>query len=880
MNQSNVKTPGNIIYRQDYQQPDYWLRRVELHFDIGAAQTKVVSKMHFENNPATNGGLLVLDGKQLKTHSVSLQGRLLDEHEYQLTAEQLTLGNLPDEFTLEIEVEIYPANNTALEGLYQSADFLLTQCEAEGFRKITWYPDRPDVMAIFTVTITADKNQFPVLLSNGNPVSSEDVGAGRHRVVWQDPHPKPAYLFALVAGDLEYIEDSFTTASGREVCLRIYVEKENINHCGHALESLIKSMQWDEQNFGLEYDLDHYNIVATSDFTMGAMENKGLNIFNTKYVLASAETATDTDFQGVEGVIAHEYFHNWTGNRVTCRDWFQLTLKEGLTVYRDQEFSSDMQSRSVKLIEDVRYLRNLQYPEDAGPMAHPIRPEKYQEISNFYTNTVYRKGAQVVGMYATLLGRDGFRAGMDLYFQRHDGQAVSCDDFLAAMADANNYDLDLFSRWYWQSGTPVVSASGEYCPQTREYRLTLEQATPVTADQENKQNLLIPFRMGLLSKTGKELELSLQGYQQDSEGILLLLKKKQQTFVFTDVPEPPVPSLLRGFSAPVKLDYAYSEADLVLLMAADKDDFMRWEASVRLALMVIKAQLEDPAKTLSKGITQAFRALLENQSLDPALVAEALSLPTEAYIAEQMPVIDVDAIHLARKSVEQQLGSSLQREFKRCYQAHNNGQPYDNSASSIGYRALKNRCLSYLAAAGDWPLVVSQLASADNMTDTMAALQTLVYSQHQSAYVALQEFYKRWQHDALVMDKWFAMQAIIPAGSTVELVKELLDHPGFALTNPNKVYALLGSFAKTNPVAFHRADGAGYRLFAKQVIKLDNINPQVAARMVSAFNQWRRYDAQRQQLMQTELERIAATAGLSTDVSEIVSNALRSACAC
>ncbi len=874
MQQSPTKPQRNIVYRKDYQQPDYWLSHVDLDFDISTQLTRVKSRLQFASNSATSGRELVLDGKQLKTLSIRLDGRLLEAHEYSVSGEQMRLNNLPSQFTLEFEVEICPASNTALEGLYQSADFLLTQCEAEGFRKITWYPDRPDVMAVFTVTISADKQLFPVLLSNGNPVSSEALDNGRQRVVWHDPYPKPAYLFALVAGDLEYIEDHFITSSGRKVTLRVYVEKENIDRCDYAMQSLIKSMRWDEQTYGLEYDLDHYNIVATNDFTMGAMENKGLNVFNTKYVLASSETATDADFQAVEGVIGHEYFHNWTGNRVTCKDWFQLTLKEGLTVYRDQEFSSDMQSRPVKLIEDVRYLRGLQYLEDAGPMAHPIRPEKYIEINNFYTNTVYRKGGQVVGMYATILGRDGFRRGMDLYFQRHDGQAVSCDDFLAAMADANGYDLSLFSRWYSQSGTPVVSAAGEYDPDSREYRLTLSQTTPATADQAEKQDLLIPFRMGLLDSNGKQMSLSLRGYEQDAEGVLLLLKSATETFVFTGLTEAPVPSLLRGFSAPVKLNYAYSAADLALLMAHDSDDFVRWESSVRLSLMVIDELIADPEHTVEAGIIAAFRALLENSELDCALVAEALTLPGEDYIAEQMAVIDVEAAHRARVSMERQLGLALEHELRQRYQSLNDGSAYENNATAIGRRALKNRCLAFLAAAGDLPLADAHLAVADNMTDTMAALKILVHAQADTAKVALVEFANRWRTDALVMGKWFALQATIPADATVESVKGLLEHPDFSLRNPNKVYALLGAFSKSNPVAFHRHDGAGYRWFADQVIILDGINPQVAARMVSAFNQWQRYDLQRQELMRIELARIAAVEGLSPDVYEIVNSAL------
>ena len=874
MKQPQTENQPHIIYRKDYQQPDYWLCQVDLDFDIDPEKTRVFSRLQFEKNQQQSGHELVLDGKELETVSIKVDGRQLAVDEYCIDGERLCIKGMPDKFVLEIEVVINPSTNTALEGLYSSGDFLSTQCEAEGFRKITWYPDRPDVMAAFNVTITADKARYPVLLSNGNPVSSEDLNDGRHRVLWQDPHPKPAYLFALVAGQLEFIEDHFTTASGREVILRVYVEKENIGQCQHAMESLIKSMRWDEQEFGLEYDLDHFNIVATNDFNMGAMENKGLNIFNTKYVLAIPETATDFDFQGVEGVIGHEYFHNWTGNRVTCKDWFQLTLKEGLTVYRDQEFSSDMQSRAVKLIEDVRYLRATQYPEDAGPMAHPIRPDKYIEINNFYTMTVYRKGAQIVRMYATLLGRAGFRKGMDLYFQRHDGEAVSCDDFLAAMADANDYDLSMFSRWYSQSGTPELYASGMYDAEQQTYHLTLKQNTPPTADQSEKQALLLPVKMGLLNSAGQALQLQLAGAEPTGAEALLLLDCDEKTFVFTGINEAPVPSLLRDFSAPVKLHYDYSAADLALLMAHDSDDFVRWESSVRLSLKVILEQMENPVDKPDEKLLTAFTAMLNNPDLDPALVAEALSLPGEDYIAEQMEVVDVQRVHTARNQVMAQLGQALATDFRTRYQSMNDSGTYSKSAQAIGRRALKNRCLSYLAASGDFSLVEAQLASADNMTDTMVALTLLVHAGADSAPIALAAFETQWQDEALVMDKWFVLQATTPGEDTISAVEKLLSHSAFALTNPNKVRSLLASFAMSNPTGFHLADGSAYRLFADQVIKLDKLNPQIAARMVAAFNRWKRFDQDRQNLMRQELERILKTKGLSPDVYEIVSNAL------
>jgi aminopeptidase N len=871
---------GKTVYRSRYRPYPWDVSRVELRFEIGADATRVASALTFERREGSGPADILLDGQDMQLVSVSLDGRLLEEDRYSQTAERLVVRDAPAACRLEIEVLIAPRQNTALEGLYPSGDFLLTQCEAEGFRKITYFPDRPDVMSRFDVTVVADRERYPVLLSNGNRVASGELDGGRHWVRWEDPFPKPSYLFALVAGDLACVEDQFTTRSGRDVALRIFVEQENRDKCAHALESLKHAMRWDEQRFDLEYDLDVYNVVATNDFNMGAMENKSLNIFNSKYVLARPDTATDSDYQGIEGVIGHEYFHNWTGNRVTCRDWFQLTLKEGLTVFRDQEFSADMQSRAVKRIRDVRGLRSRQFPEDSGPMSHPIRPDKYQEINNFYTMTVYQKGAEIIRMYHTLLGEQGFQNGMRLYFERHDGQAVTCDDFLAAMADANGVDLSRFGRWYGQSGTPLVRARGEFDPEARSYTLHLSQHTPPTPDQPRKQALVIPLKMGLLSPQGEELPLRLRGEERPpATSRLLLLEEKRQSFVFEGVDIQPVPSLLRDFSAPVKLDCPYDEEELALLMAHDTDPFVRWEAAQLLGQRLIMANVERRASgeemRLEDLLVSAYRTLLLDTSADPALVAEALLLPGEDYLAEQMSVVDVDGIHAARDFVKSGLAAELAQAFGERYRKLGTSSGYDKSSGSMARRSLRNVCLSYLLETpGGDALAESQLAASDNMTDTLAALQGLVRIGAPAAPAALQAFEERWRDDPLVMDKWFGIQAAVPGPETVRRVQELLAHPGFNLRNPNKVRALIGVFAMMNPTAFHAADGSGYRLHADQVIALDSLNPQVAARMASAFNAWTRYDEDRQALMKTELGRIAAVEALSPDVSEIVGNAL------
>ncbi len=872
--------PLHPIARTDYRPYPWILESAGLQFDIQDGYTEVRTSMGFRARSGAPGPL-ELDGSGLELIELSVNDKVLDDSDYSIKGESLTIAEVPAESTVRTVVRIKPAENLALEGLYQSGDFLLTQCEPEGFRKITWFPDRPDVMAPFSVRLEADQKRFPVLLSNGNPVESGTAANGRHWVRWDDPFPKPSYLFALVAGDLEHIEEHFITRSGREVTLRVYVEGENIDRCEHAMDSLVNAMRWDEERFDLEYDLDIYNIVATNDFNMGAMENKGLNIFNTRYVLARPDTATDMDYQGIEGVIGHEYFHNWTGNRVTCQDWFQLTLKEGLTVFRDEEFSADMQSRAVKRIQDVRDLRSRQFPEDSGPMAHPIRPDQYLEINNFYTATVYQKGATIIRMYHTLLGEAGFQKGMRLYFERHDGAAVTCDDFLAAMADANDRDLSRFARWYSQSGTPVVTVTTQHDPGHRRYSITLSQETAPTSDQAEKHPLVIPFAVGLLDSAGNSMPLRLSG-EDAPAGItrVLMLEDSEQTFVFEDIAEEPVPSLLRDFSAPVKVRYDFSDTELAVLITSDPDPFTRWEATQRLSQAAILEQVERHGRgeelVLSEPLARAFKGLLLDHNADPAFIAESLALPDEDYLAEQLEQIDVDGIHQAREFVRRRLAEVLEAEFLEVYHRFDDGGVYDKSPSAIAGRALKNAALSYLALTpGGARLAQHQLGNSDNMTDSLAAMRALVLNDLPGAARALADFEARWQGDALVMDKWFVMQSIKPGYDSVNQVIALTGHREFSLRNPNKVRALIGAFAMLNPTGFHAPDGSGYRFVADQVISLNATNPQVAARIVSSFNRWPRYDEARRALMRAELERIAAVDDLSTDVFEIVTNALK-----
>ncbi|WP_207458334.1 aminopeptidase N [Azospirillum sp. SYSU D00513] len=882
------KGTPRAIRLQDYRPTAHVIETADLYFDLGEEVTTVRAVLGMRRNPDREDAAsapLVLDGQRLELVSVALDGRTLDPSDYTVTPDHLTLASVPESFTLETVVRIKPQENTALEGLYKSSGNFCTQCEAEGFRKITYFLDRPDVMARYSTTITADKARYPVLLSNGNLAESGELEDGRHWARWEDPFLKPCYLFALVAGDLRHIEDRFRTLSGRDVTLRIYVEPGNEDRCDHAMESLKKSMKWDEEVYGLEYDLDIFNIVAVGDFNMGAMENKSLNIFNTKYVLAKPDTATDQDFLGIEAVVAHEYFHNWTGNRVTCRDWFQLSLKEGLTVFRDQEFSSDMHSRPVKRIADVQRLRTVQFQEDAGAMAHPVRPESYVEINNFYTPTVYDKGAEVIRMYHTLLGAEGFRKGMDLYFERHDGQAVTTDDFLAAMSDATGVDLSHFKLWYKQAGTPELDASGVYDEGARTYRLTIRQTVPPTPGQPDKQPMLIPVAMGLLGPDGADLPLRLKG-EATAVGTsrVLQLARAEEVFEFVDVPARPVPSLLRGFSAPVKLKADLSEADLTFLMAHDSDAFNRWEAGQTLATRILLGLIAESqagrSLELPQGFIDAVGAVLKDAQADPAFAAQALTLPGEGYLGTQMAVVDPDAIHAAREFARRRLAEALRPQWLAGYHANRGDETFSINAEAIGKRSLKNLCLAYLMALEDEEavsLTLEQYRTAHAMTDVIAALQFLAGSAAPEREEAIASFYERWKGDALVMDKWFGVQAMSPRADALDRVKELLGHPAFSIRNPNKVYALIGGFAGGNPVRFHDRGGAGYRFLADQVLTLDGLNPQVAARMMGQFSRIRRYDQDRRALMKAELERIVGTPGISPDVFEIASKSLDSA---
>ncbi|WP_104202093.1 aminopeptidase N [Billgrantia saliphila] len=869
-------------YRHDYRPPAYRIRHTELRFDLDPGATRVQARLHVERHPEWQAGEpLVLDGEQLVLKSIAIDGQALAEDEYALSDAGLTVHRPPERFLLDTVVEIAPRENTALEGLYLSNGMYCTQCEAEGFRRITYYPDRPDVMATFSTTVVGDKANLPVLLSNGNPVERGELPDGRHFVTWDDPFPKPSYLFALVAGDLQKVEDRFTTMSGRDVTLQIWVEEANLGKTDHAMTSLKRAMQWDEQTYGREYDLDLFMIVAVDDFNMGAMENKGLNIFNSAAVLTHTHTATDAAFQRVEGIVAHEYFHNWSGNRVTCRDWFQLSLKEGFTVFRDQCFSADVNSAPVKRIEDVAFFRTAQFAEDAGPTAHPVRPDHYIEISNFYTLTIYEKGAEVVRMLCNLVGWEAFRRGSDLYFERFDGQAVTIEDFVGCMAEASGTDLSQFMLWYSQAGTPEIDAHGEYDYAHAEYRLTLRQRTPATPDQPEKQALHIPVRMGLVgTKSGRDLALNLDGESLGSDGVIHL-REAEQTFIFTDVPEAPVPSLLRGFSAPVQLRFPYSREDLAFLLANDSDGFNRWDAGQRLAMLalddLIAAHRNGVEKVMDPRVVEAFRALLERGSDDKAVMAEMLTLPSEAYIAEQQPLVDVEAIHAARTFVKQSLAAALGDDFLRLYEENRSEAPYAPTPEQIGQRKLKNVALSYLMAIEDEQaieLAQQQFAADHSMTDVRHALTLLTHSSREDlADPALRAFGEKWAHDPLVMDQWFAIQVTRPQADALERVRYLMGHPAFSLKNPNRVRALVGTFANQNRINFHRADGEGYRLLADVVIELNRLNPEIAARLVTPLTRWQRFDEPRQELMKRELERIRAEP-LSPNVYEVVEKAL------
>jgi aminopeptidase N len=875
----------NPTRREAYRPPGFLVDTVELWFDLDRAATEVRARLALRRSPADPGATLRLDGGPLELLSIALDGAPLAAEHYAIGEDgTLTIEQAPDACVLETRVRIAPDRNTELSGLYLSGGGnFYTQCEAEGFRRITFFPDRPDVMARYTVTLTADRATCPVLLSNGNPAGAGDAGEGRHWARWVDPHPKPSYLFAVVAGDLVAVSDSFVTRSGRPVALHIWVRRGDEDRCVHAMDSLKRSMRWDQEVFGLEYDLDVFNIAAVSDFNMGAMENKGLNVFNTKYVLASADTATDTDWQNIEAVIAHEYFHNWTGNRVTCRDWFQLSLKEGLTVFRDQEFSADQGSRAVKRIRDVRGLRAAQFPEDAGPMAHPVRPDSYIEIDNFYTPTVYQKGAEVVRLLHTRIGAANFRKGMDLYIARNDNCAATIEDFMSAMQDASGIDLSAFAGWYAQAGTPEVTAEERYDAAARRYELTLRQRTPPTAGQTEKAPLPIPVAMGLLGPNGHALPTRLEGEATAQEGTrMLLLDAAERRFVFEDVPAPPVPSLLRGFSAPVRLK-GVPQDRLRFLAVHDSDPFVRWDSGQQYAAAVIldlvDGALRGEAMGFDQALADAVAATLAGAERDPAFAAEALPLPGEGVLADQMEVAEPEAIHLARQHVRREIGRRCGTALRDAYMALADAGPYRVDGRSIGRRALRNACLGYLAAAGQEgvALAAAQYETARNMTDRLAALSLLADSTDPARDAALADFHARWRGDDLVLDKWFSIQAMSARADTLMQVRALYGHPDFDLRNPNRARSLVGAFASGNPRWFHDVSGDGYRFLADAVIALDPINGATAARLVGPLGLWRRHTPARAALMRDQLQRIIAVPGLSRGTDEKVAKALEQA---
>ena len=869
-----------LIHLKDYRPPDWLVETVSLDVSLHPTQTKVRATLSLKPNPAAAAAPLVLDGDGLTLSELKLDGAALTPESYVATPDSLTISQVPNRpFTLEIETLVDPTANTQLSGLYRSSGTYCTQCEAEGFRRITYFPDRPDVMAVYTTRIEADKTEAPVLLSNGNLIESGDLAGGRHFAIWHDPHPKPAYLFALVGGNLGHIEDRFVTMSGRNVTLRIYVEPGKENHCGYAMDSLKRSMHWDETAFGREYDLDIFMIVAVSDFNMGAMENKGLNVFNDKYVLASHDTATDADFAGIEAVIAHEYFHNWTGNRITCRDWFQLCLKEGLTVFRDQEFSSDMRSRPVKRITDVRGLRAAQFVEDSGPLAHPVRPETYKEINNFYTSTVYEKGAEVVRMVQTLIGREKFRAGMDLYFARHDGEAATVEQFIQCFADASGRDMSQFMRWYSQAGTPEVTVAGRYDAARKTYTLEAKQSVPPTPGQPTKAPMVIPLSVGLVDKNGHDLPLVAQGGN-IAHGVLVL-SEPTASIEFTGIAERPVLSVNRGFSAPIKLNSDLDAGDLTFLAAHDSDAFNRWQAlqtiSMRLLIDNVAALQAGKTPRTDEKLMTALAAILDDAKLEPAFLALALVPPGEGDVAREIGRdIDPDAVFSARRALRANIGDKLGRALIDIYERMTVPGPYSPDATSAGRRASRNVALDLLAATGAQDAIARaarQYDAADNMTDRMAALATLSLHGGPERARALADFYVRYAANALVIDKWFSLQAMIPRPDTLDQVRALTAHPAFSFANPNRVRALIGAFA-ANPTQFSRADGAGYDFLAGNVLALDPKNPQLAARLTTAFRNWRTLEQGRRGKAQAALERIKTAPNLSRDLADIVERAL------
>ncbi|TBR37852.1 aminopeptidase N [Marinomonas agarivorans] len=868
----------STIYLKDYQVPPFLIDKTDLVFDLSATATSVTATLSMRRNPEfpdTTTPLVLHGGDEVKLIAVAIDDYQLPEAEYSLVDHDLVVTATPDVFTLTIETLINPQANTRLEGLYRSSSMFCTQCEAEGFRHITYYLDRPDVMSIFTTKIIAEQGAYPVMLANGNQIETGILEEGKHFAVWHDPFPKPAYLFALVAGDLAKITDTFTTMSGKSVQLEMYTEDHNIDKVDYAMDSLKRSMKWDEEVYGREYDLDIFMVVAVDDFNMGAMENKGLNIFNSSCLLASPTTTTDDGYLRVEAVVAHEYFHNWSGNRVTCRDWFQLSLKEGFTVFRDQMFSADMNSAVVKRVEDVAFLRTAQFAEDAGPMAHPVRPASFIEISNFYTLTVYEKGAEIVRMLHTLLGEEAFRKGSDLYFSRHDGQAVTCDDFLAAMQDASGVNLTQFARWYSQAGTPKLTVTSHYDAEQQNYQLTVLQMTPVTPNQPTKLALHIPIKVGLIGRDGTELTTAHQGISAKEH--TLHLTELEQTFEFKGVSQDAVPSLLRGFSAPVKLDYAFNSQELLLLMSSDSDGFNRWNACQQLAVNELLALIEqvkagEPLKTEFE-LVQGFASILQDDTLDPAMVALMLSLPTAAYLSELVEEIDPQAIAKARKHLKETMAKQLSDLLLACYHKNHHAEPYAPTPKQMAKRSLKNAALGYLAVLEvNRSLVQEQLAQADNMTDEFAALNAAVHNKHEQADNMLADFYSKWSHEALVVNKWLMLMAGQEHPQGLQRIKNLMTHDAFDLKNPNKIRSLLGGLGQNIDV-FHNLDGSGYEFLADLIIELDKKNPQIASRLCTPLTRWRKMKPELSALMEQQLQRIMAEP-LSKDVYEVVAKSL------
>jgi len=871
------------IHLKDYQPPRYRILQTELDFALFDSHTEVSARLDFERCPEAQGDdTLVLNGVDLETLEVCLEGEAVAADRLTYGDETLSIAGVPARGVLTTRVRIDPARNTSLEGLYRSRGLFCTQCEAEGFRKITWFPDRPDVMSTYRVTIEADATACPVLLSNGNLVATEDLPDNRHRAVWEDPFPKPSYLFALVAGDLARVEDSFVTASGRPVRLVILVEEKDLDKTAHAMESLKRAMRWDEERFGREYDLDVFHIVAVDDFNMGAMENKSLNVFNTSCVLASPATTTDAGYQRIESIVGHEYFHNWSGNRVTCRDWFQLSLKEGFTVFRDAEFSADMGSPALKRVEDATVMRTLQFAEDAGPMAHPVRPSSFIEISNFYTLTVYEKGAEVVRMLQTLLGPQAFRAGSDLYFERHDGQAVTCDDFVRAMEDASGRDLSQFRRWYAQAGTPELRIRDAWDEAARTYTLTVEQHTPPTPGQAVKEPLVIPLAMGLLGDAGN-LRLSLEGEapeaSSDNTHRVLIVDREVQSFSFVDLPERPIPSLLRGFSAPVRVSYPYEREQLLALASRDDDGFVRWDAMQKLMVSALdELQGGEAEPALDPLLKAAVAAVIEDPA-DPAIAADMLRLPSETYLAElaaHAGGIDPRAIHAARERLRRLLADPFADAWLALFHAHRVDAPYAATAQQVGQRALSLIALDYWSASGrdEGALAAEVYGAADNVTERLAALRCVLRVGPQGGVEQLlEDFLERFGHETLAVNHWLQIQAENPGGDAVERVRRLMDHPAYDPGNPNKIRALVGTFANANAVAFHRPDGEGYALLGEVIEGLNERNPQIAARLLTPLTRWRAYPREGA-AMRAELERLAALPTLSRDVFEVISKSL------